>query len=105
MHHGWTIYIVDNLNGAVPFGRISDSTAGFYVAGDTGIAAFATKGEFGQKVLLHEFAHHYMFAATGQAYARLAALLRDAALKGDKAGFQTLITQGPPKEETAAAKE
>jgi hypothetical protein len=42
--------------------------AGFYNAGDRGIAAFATKGEFGQKVLLHEYAHRHMFASTGQSY-------------------------------------
>lgn len=62
------IYIVDRIGQAVPFGQASETTAGFYLAGDAGIAAFATKGEFGQKVLLHEYAHHHMFAATGQTY-------------------------------------
>ena len=62
------IYIVDNIASAVPFGKVGPDVAGFYNAGDRGIAAVATKGEFGQKVLLHEYAHHHMFASTGQSY-------------------------------------
>lgn len=62
------IYIVDTMSSAVPFGKVGPDVAGFYNAGDRGIAAFATKGEFGQKVLLHEYAHHHMFASTGQSY-------------------------------------
>ncbi|WP_372917568.1 hypothetical protein [Sandarakinorhabdus sp.] len=62
------IYIVDTIDSAVPFGRIGASVAGFYSAGDGGIAAYATKGDFGQKVLLHEYAHHHMFASTGLSY-------------------------------------
>ena len=63
-----TIYLVNVIATAVPFGTISDSTAGFYNAGDRGIAAYAEKGDFGQKALLHEYAHHYMFASTGRIY-------------------------------------
>ncbi len=63
-----TIYLVDNIQSAVPFGTIGSTTAGFYSAGDNGIAAYAEKGDFGQKVLLHEYAHHHMFAATGRSY-------------------------------------
>lgn len=62
------IFIVDNIASAVPFGKVGPDVAGFYNAGDRGIAAYATKGEFGQKVLLHEYAHHHMFASTGQSY-------------------------------------
>ncbi|MEI6486597.1 MAG: hypothetical protein WCO11_10060 [Sphingomonadales bacterium] len=62
------IYIVDDLDSAVPFGSIGGDAAGYYLATDTGIAAFGTKGDFGRKVLLHEYAHHHMYAATGQSY-------------------------------------
>lgn len=62
------VYIVDTMSSAVPFGKLGPDVAGFYSASDHGIAAYATKGEFGQKVLLHEYAHHHMFAATGQSY-------------------------------------
>ena len=62
------VYIVENISSAVPFGKIGPDVAGFYNAGDRGIAAFATKGDFGKKVLLHEYAHHHMFASTGQSY-------------------------------------
>ncbi|WP_313669991.1 hypothetical protein [Sandarakinorhabdus sp.] len=63
-----TIYLVDAIASAVPFGEIAPSAAGFYSAGDRGIAAYAEKGDFGQKVLLHEYAHHHMFASTGRSY-------------------------------------
>lgn len=62
------IYIVDDIGSTVPFGKIRPNVAGFYSANDSGIAAFATKGDFGQKSLLHEYTHHHMFAATGQSY-------------------------------------
>lgn len=62
------IYIVETIASAVPFGKIGPNVAGFYNAGDRGIAAYATKGDFGQKVLLHEYTHHHMFASTGQSY-------------------------------------
>lgn len=62
------IYIIDDIASAVPFGKIGSSVAGFYNANDSGIVAFSTKGDFGQKALLHEYAHHHMFAATGQSY-------------------------------------
>lgn len=63
-----TIYLVDAIASALPFGQIAPSAAGFYSAGDHGIAAYAEKGDFGQKVLLHEYAHHHMFASTGRSY-------------------------------------
>ncbi|WP_353218314.1 tetratricopeptide repeat protein [Sandarakinorhabdus sp.] len=62
------IYLVDRIEKAVPFGTVPPTVAGFYNAGDSGIAAYAVKGDFGQKVLLHEYAHHHMFASTGQSY-------------------------------------
>ena len=62
------IYIVDDIARTAPFGKVDPALAGFYSASDDGLAAFSTKGAFGQKVLLHEYAHHHMFAASTQAY-------------------------------------
>ncbi|OYQ36100.1 hypothetical protein CHU93_01165 [Sandarakinorhabdus cyanobacteriorum] len=63
-----TVYLVDRIADAVPFGKIGSDVAGFYSASDGGIVAYAMKGEFGQSTLLHEYAHHHMFAGTGQSY-------------------------------------
>jgi hypothetical protein len=62
------VYIVGNISAAVPFGRIAPTVGGFYSAGDGGIAAYSIDGDFGRRALLHEYAHHHMFASTGLSY-------------------------------------
>jgi hypothetical protein len=62
------VYIVGNIAEAVPFGRIAPTVGGFYTAGDGGIAAYSIDGDFGRRALLHEYAHHHMFASTGLSY-------------------------------------
>lgn len=62
------VYLVERFGQAVPFGKAGDRTAGVYIAGANGIAAFAEVGDAGQHTLLHEYAHHHMFAGTGLSY-------------------------------------
>ncbi len=62
------IYLVDDIQQAVPFGRIDSNIAGFYSASQSGIVAFATTGGFGQTTLLHEYAHHHMFSTGAAVY-------------------------------------
>lgn len=62
------VYIVDKLATTMPFDTLSSGIAGYYIASARGIAAFASSDDFGQQTLLHEYAHHHMFANTGLRY-------------------------------------
>jgi tetratricopeptide (TPR) repeat protein len=62
------VYIVDKLSTTMPFGTLQSGIAGYYIASARGIAAFASSDDFGQQTLLHEYAHHHMFANTGLRY-------------------------------------
>ena len=57
------VYLVGSIQQALPFSKALPGMAGFYQAGAAGIAAFASTAANGQQVLLHEYAHHHMFAA------------------------------------------
>lgn len=62
------VYIVPTLSEASPFTPMSRDVAGFYKPSDRGIAAFVMPDLQGREVLLHEYAHHYMFSASKAAY-------------------------------------
>jgi hypothetical protein len=62
------IYLIGSISEAVPFGKIESTVAGFYSADDGGIAAYSVDNDFGRRALLHEYAHHHMFASTGLSY-------------------------------------
>ncbi|MFQ3664637.1 MAG: hypothetical protein SNJ79_01180, partial [Sphingomonadaceae bacterium] len=59
------VYLVRDVNLASPGSRMAPGVVGFYRATAGGIAAVAATGGLGsgvQSVLLHEVAHHFMFA-------------------------------------------
>lgn len=65
------VYLVPDLAAVVPGQRLPPGIAGFYRATFGGIAAFvstAAGAAQARTVLLHEYAHHFMFADTRVAY-------------------------------------
>ena len=62
------IYLIDNISQAAPFGKMNPNIGGYYSATDNAIIAFATTGADGQSTLLHEYAHHFMFASGAVVY-------------------------------------
>jgi hypothetical protein len=63
------IYILDNMAKPLPFSRLSQKVAGFYISTPGIIAAFSEPGKNGDKsTLLHEYAHHFMLGTGGAVF-------------------------------------
>ncbi len=60
------VFLVNDLADTRPFDRLRTGIAGYYMVGQHGMAAFARADGSGQQTLLHEYAHHHMFATTGR---------------------------------------
>ena len=54
------IYLVRGPDSLREIAAVSNSIAGFYIAGPRGIAAFAIRRGESEALMLHEYAHHFM---------------------------------------------